>query len=295
MSAHRNTDDGIGHGDAAVHRGRAQPGLNHRLGRRKLGARVDAGEFVGRGLHRGDTPAIGARQGDDIGEVVFALGIVGAHLAQPARHVGGGGAQDAGVAQRLGALRCRGVDPFDDALDVAVARDHAAIACGIGGTEGEQRQRRIAGGAALEQAAQRLGPDQRVVGIQHRHLAVAEMRRGHQGGVRGAAAILLHDADVRRGLLAHRVHLRPDHHDDAVEYLLAACQQVAQHGAAGDLVQRLGQRRLHARAEAGGQDHGGACHRCPLLHWCSCGGTGYAVSKPATILLLQFAYRSATP
>ena len=45
-----------------------------------------------------------------------------------------------------------GVDPFDDALDVAVARDHAAIAAGIGGTEGEQRQRRIAGGAALQQA-----------------------------------------------------------------------------------------------------------------------------------------------
>ncbi len=285
----------IGHGDAAVHRGCAQPRLHHRLGGREFAARVDAGEFVGRGLDRGDTPAIGTRQGDDIGEIVFPLGIVGAYLGEPARHVGGGGTQDAGVAQRLGALRCRRVDPFDDALDVAVARDHAAVACGIGGTEGEQRQRRVAGGAALEQAAQRLGSDQRVVGIQHRHFAVAEMRCGDQRGVCGAVAILLHNADVRRGLLAHGVHLRPDHHDDAVECLFAACQQVAQHGAAGDLVQRLGQRRLHARAEAGCQDHGGAYHHCPLLHWRSCGGTGYAVSKPTTILVVQFQYRSATP
>ena len=95
-----------------------------------------------------------------------------------------------------------GVDPFDDALDVAVARDHAAVAAGIGGAERQQRQRRIAGGAALQQAAQRVGPDQRVVGVQHRHLAVAEMRRRDQRGVRGAAALLLHDADMRRGLAA---------------------------------------------------------------------------------------------
>jgi hypothetical protein len=100
-------------------------------------------------------------------------------------------------------------------------------------------------------SAQCAGADQRVVRIQQRELAVAEMRCGHERGVRGAEAILLHDAGMWRCCLAHGVHVRADYDNDAVEDRLAACQELAQHGAAGDLVERLGQRRFHARAEAG--------------------------------------------
>ena len=145
----------------------------------------------------------------DVGEVVFALGIVGAHRLQPAPHIGGAGAQHAGVAQVDRALFLAGVGPFDDALDEAVAHDHAAVAAGIGGTQRQQRQARVIALALLQQAAQRVGADQRVVGVEHRHLAVAEMLRGGQRGVRGAQAFVLHHAGVRRRLALHRLHAGP--------------------------------------------------------------------------------------
>jgi hypothetical protein len=149
------------------------------------------------------------------------------------------GTQDAGVAEAFRTLLGGGVDPFDDALDIPVACDHAAVPAWVRGAECEQRQRCIAGGATFQQAVQRIGPDQRIVSVQDGHLAGAELRHSHQRGMRRAAAILLHHAGVWRGFPADRLHFRPDHHDDAVEHLLAACQQVAQHGATGDLVQRL--------------------------------------------------------
>ena len=129
-----------------------QPGLHHRLCGRKLAARIDAGDLVCRSLNRGDAAAVGVRQRHNIGEVIFALGVVGPDIAQPARHVGGGSAQHAGITQRLGAFDFRCIDPFDDALHIAVPRDHAAIAAGIGGAKREQRQSGVAGGAAVDQA-----------------------------------------------------------------------------------------------------------------------------------------------
>ena len=68
-----------------------------------------------------------------------------------------------------------GIGPFDDALDQSVARDHAAIAAGIGRPECQQRQRDVARATPLQQAPQRVRADQRIVGIENRHLAVAEM------------------------------------------------------------------------------------------------------------------------
>ncbi len=295
MSAHRNTEPGSDHRHPGIHRGGAQPGLHHRLGRRQFGARVDPGQFFRRRLDRRDAPALGTCQSDDIGEVVFALGVVGAHRAQPARHVGRRRAQHARIAQGLGAFRLRRVDPFDDALDIAVARDHAAVAPGVGRPERQQRQHRVASGAAVEQPAKRLRADQRVVGIQHGHLAVAELGHRDQCRVRGAARLLLHHGDMRLGFPPHRVHLRTHHDDDAVECLLAACQQMAQHGAAGDPVQGLGQRRFHARAQPGCQDHGGARHRHLSFLRRYCGGGCYAVSKPDAILRVQIRFRSTTP
>ena len=113
-------------------------------------------------------------------------------------------------------------------------------------------------------------------------------------GVRGAERLVLHHGDMRRGLALHRRHVRADDEHDAVEHLLATGQQMAQHWTAGDLVQGLGQRGLHAGAESGGEDHGGSLHRLAFLVCRCCGHRAYAVSKPVAILLLQFAFRSAT-
>jgi len=89
------------------------------------------------------------------------------------------------------------------------------------------------------------------------------MRCGDQGSVRGAEALLLHDAKVWGDLVLQGVHVRADHHDDTVEHQFAARHQVAQHGATGDLVQRLGQRGLHARPDTCGEDYRRACHIVP--------------------------------
>ncbi len=65
---------------------------------------------------------LGAGQRDHVGEVVFALGVVGAHRAQPARHVGGAAHSTPALHSVSARSASVGVDPFDDALDIAVAR-----------------------------------------------------------------------------------------------------------------------------------------------------------------------------
>jgi hypothetical protein len=184
-------------------------------------------------------------------------------------------------------------------LHQTVAQNHPAVTSGISRPERQQHQACVGGLAALQQAAQRVRADQRVVGVEDRHLAVAEQVRGGECGMRGAQSFLLHHGGVRGGFALHRCHVGADHDDDAVEHLLATCQQMAQHGAAGDPVQRLRQGGLHACAQAGGEDDGGCLHglfpatfRCDLRTGRS--GGQLSVSKIANMLLLQFAFRSAT-
>ena len=138
------------------------------------------------------------RQGDAVGQVVLALGLARLHLMRasgrsrpPAAH------EHAGVAQPLGPLRGRRVGPLDHARRrVVLRRSRGRSARDRPGAWPAARAR--AACARLEQAAQRLRADQRVVGIEHRHFAVAEMRRGLQRGVGGAEPLLLHDRRVRR-------------------------------------------------------------------------------------------------
>ncbi len=164
----------------------AQPALHDRLRRRQFGTRVDAHQFGGGRLDGGDPNLLGAGHFDDIGEVIFALGIVGAHRQQPARHVLGGGAEDAGVAQVDRTFGVGGVGPLDDPLDMAVAQDHAAVTARIGRPERQQGQARVARPPPFQQALQRIRPDQRVIGVEYRDLTGAEMVHRLKRGVRGA-------------------------------------------------------------------------------------------------------------
>ena len=263
----------VDHRHPRVHRRRAQPSLHHRLGAREFGAGVDARQFLRRRLHGGDARALGAGQRDHVGEIVFAPGVIVPHRPQPARHVGGVRAQHPGVAQIDRALGLRRVRPFDDprhhlTLDIpwsAASGQHPSIAARVGGPERQQGEARISRAPPAEQAAHRLLPDQRVVGVEHRDLAGAKMLHGLEGGVRGAEAVVLDDMGMRRRLPRHRVHVRAEHDDDAVERGLATGDQVAQHGAARDLVQGLGEGGLHARAETGGEKDGGCVHTGCLL------------------------------
>lgn len=120
-------------------------------------------------------------------------------------------------------------------------------------------------GVAVEQPPQRAGTDERVVGIQDRNLSGAEMLDRLQCRMGGAEPIMLNDADVRFGFFPNRIHLGAENDNDALKDRFAACQQVAQHGPAGQTVQRLRQGRLHSCAKAGGQNDCGCLHTRPLL------------------------------
>jgi hypothetical protein len=104
----------------------------------------------------------------------------------------------------------------------------------------------------------------RTVGEGHQHVAV-EIGQGFLGGQHGVAraqrrilddhrrlaqALAGMDADAR-GCGSH------DHDDPRAAQRLGGVDGVVQQGPAGDLVQHLGGRRLHPRALAGGEDHGG--------------------------------------
>jgi hypothetical protein len=82
----------VGHRDAGVHRGSAEPKLHHRLRLGQLGPRVDAAQLLMRGLDRRHPPAFRNSQRHHVRQVVFPFRVLAAHGPQPAVHVGGGGA-----------------------------------------------------------------------------------------------------------------------------------------------------------------------------------------------------------
>ena len=240
VSAHRNTEPGsIMVTPASIAALRSQDCTTASAAASSARELMPATSSAGASTAATCTPSC-ARQADQVREVVFALGIMRPHRLQPAQHVAGGGAQHAGVAQADPAQRLVGVGPFDDLLHEPVAADHPAVLAGIGRAERQQRQPGVAARPAGEQPAQRVDADQRVVGVQHGDVAVAELLRRLQCGMRGAQPVLLHHRGVRRRLALHGVHAGANHHNDAVEHLFAARQQVTQHGAAGNLVQGLG-------------------------------------------------------
>ena len=225
-----------------------------------FGAGVDAEDFGLGGFDGGDAGALGAGVFDDVAEVVFALGVVVFDGAEPGEHGGGSGAQDARVAQADGAFGGGGVLVFDDAFDIAVLGDDAAVAGGVGGAHGEEGEADVALLAAGEHAAQGVGGDEGVVGVEDGDFAIAEMGGGLQGRVGGAEAVMLHDAGPGGGLLADEGGFGPDHDDDALEDCGATVDQMAEHGFARDFVQGFREIGFHAGAEPGGEDDGGGAH-----------------------------------
>ncbi len=133
----------VGQGDARVEQAARSAQLHHALQMRELAAVVHAEHIVrvghGGGAHR---HTVGHGQGHHVGEVVLALRVVVAQLAQPAAQGGQRRAQNAGVAFAHRALRRRGVFVFDDALHRAVGTtQNAAIACRVVQLDGEQGER----------------------------------------------------------------------------------------------------------------------------------------------------------
>jgi hypothetical protein len=114
--------------------------------------------------------------------------------------------------------------------------------------------------ALASQAAQRGGADQGIIGIQHGHVAGAELSRRLQCGMGGAQPFVLHHHGVRGGGGGERRHVRPGHDHRPLEHSGAGCEQMVQHRPPAQGVERLGEGGPHPRSQAGGEQDGGGFH-----------------------------------
>jgi hypothetical protein len=253
-----------GHGDALDHQGATAALLPDRLGGGQFGLRVDALHRGFRREGRAGRQASPMGDADHVGQVVFAVGVVVADRIQDVEQSGAVGGQNAGIAVLDLPDAVVGVLGLDDAQQHMVrGQDQAAIGAGVGGLEAQHRDVG-ARGAQVEQRRDRRGAQQRAVGEGHHHVAV-EIGQGLAGGQHGVAGAQRRILDDHRrltqplaGVDADGGAVGPDHDDDPrAAQGLGGVDGVVQQGPAGDLVQHLGGRRLHPRALAGGEDHGG--------------------------------------
>ena len=178
---------GVGHADALAHPPQVDPRPQLGLGLGELRAVVDAervGGVVGLDPEH-DVPGL-AQDLDDVGEVVLALGVLGAEPAQRGREEPATEAVDRRVDLVDGELVGIGVGLLDDAVDPALGVAHdAAVAGRIVDPGGQQRGRGVGVAVLGGQPGQGLGPEQRDV-ARHDDQVVLEVEVVGEGGERHA-------------------------------------------------------------------------------------------------------------
>jgi hypothetical protein len=231
--------------------------LHDRTRDRQVGQRVDAQGLAGvPGLQRRHLVAAGDEPGDDVGQVVLALGVLGLQPLQRRNQLRRVEAVEAGVDLVDRALAVAAVAFLADADQpaVAVAQD-AAEPGRVLGKGGQHRARRGAAGRA--QRAQRRRGDQRAVAVGDQHVAVepGQLRHRHLHRVAGA----------ERRALVHELQPGP-----AAEALLHAFPVVVQHHDRALGLQRSAgvQRAGRERAAAQGEQHFGGAHLGALPQAC---------------------------
>ena len=241
---------------AAARRRACIRGLQHG----ELGPAVGAGAARPR---RPPRPPRGGRRraasADDVGQVVLALGVLRPHRVQPAEQVGGGGADHAGVAERRWRARPRSHRPIRPPARRRPPHRPPR------GRSGRGRPGASPAGPARPRPGGRPGgAGSRPGSAGCRRRAPRRRRRSPAAAPAACAAAwpvprrsACTTVACGRAARLERRHVRPDHHHDAVEDLLAGGDQVVEHGPAGDRVQRLGQAAAHAGPETGGEDDGG--------------------------------------
>ena len=270
---HGGVDVGAGrvdHADALPHPVAVDPGPQRLLGLGQLDLVVDP-HGLGHlgGLHGDDLVAGLAEDGDGVGQVVLALGVLRGQAAQRRRQQPPAEAVDRRVDLVDGPLLLGGVPVVDDGLDPPVLPpDDPAVAGRVGQAGGQHG----GGGAALVvlpgQVGQRLGPQEgRVTGDDDEvvlllHVVGEDGEPDGDGVARPPLDPLLDELQGDVGLAVEGLDdpLRGVAHDDddplQVE-LLQGADDVEQHRPAAQGMQHLGHGRLHPGALAGGEDHGG--------------------------------------
>ena len=216
----------VDHPDARAHVPLQQPLVVDAVRRGQLHPVVDAGGLLGRRGAGAHVPALGDEDADHLGQVLLALGVVG---AQPAdRLVQQAGVEGVDPGRHLGhrQLVRAGVlllhHPQHGAGPAGVAGpDHPAVAGRVGQLAGQHGGSGAAGGVLRQQAGQGGRQQQRRVAGQHQHSAGdrpvgGELLQRYPDGVPGAVLLLLHHRHRRRGDLGQvggdLVAAVPNHH-----------------------------------------------------------------------------------
>ncbi len=254
----------VGQRHAGLHQraGTQTPILRLHLG--QLQAVVDA-EHLGNGRRHQRTHGDLLLHGhlDDIGQVVLALRVRIAQLAEPLAQQLRGHRHHAGVALADRELLPVRVLLLDDLLHAAALVAHdATVAGGIGKLDSQQAHRTRPG--ERDQLGECLAADQRHVAVEDQHEMVVGDRR-HRLHHRMAGAELLglqRPADLRRReRRAHLFAAMPVHDFDRRGMQRGrSFDHMAQQRATGERLQHLGPVGVHALALACGQDHDRQVH-----------------------------------
>ena len=250
--------------DAALHQPVEDPPALDGRHRGELLAVVHAGRLAGIRRHdRVDARAGAGEDADHVRQVVLALVVVGAHLAERLPEPRGREAVHRGVD--LGDLLLGGgrVPVFDDPLDAPALAHDASVAL-RGGDDGGQHRR---GGAALpvvvDQAADRLDGQERHVPREDEDGSVTALGLSLLDGVSAPEPLALdHRPHVGSGQRHDLVGVRSHDQDDPIGQGSGGTKWVRDQGATAEGVEHFGLPRAHALAFASSEnDSGHLAHR----------------------------------
>ncbi|MNE25192.1 hypothetical protein D3C80_1185140 [compost metagenome] len=195
--------------------------------------------------------------GNDVGQVVLALGVVIGKSAHPVAETGKRQRQNAGIAFGDLAFGFVGIFLFDDGRHfTCVITNDAAVTGRVIQFDGQQAQ--LLRPHLLEQALQGVDLDQRHIAVEHQHGVGLNERHGLSNGVAGTQLFILQDEVqvIRRQAFAHRIGTMTDHDVNALWIKLpGAVDNMAEHGVAGNRVQNFRQSRTHTRALASSENN----------------------------------------
>ena len=223
-----------------------------------------AEQFLRRQLDRSAGEPFSAGDGDDIGQVELALGVVAVERIEEFGQATCLDHHDAAIDETDRLLLRAGVGRLDDTLEPAVGRQHeAAVGAGVGGTH--TRDKDCCRGAAplRQQPRQCLGGEKRRIAVEHEHILDRALRRQaaierphcRPHRIAGAERRILHDAFGRSDDRGDLFHPRPDHDEGRGRGQRAQrLQRISDHRPPGDRMHHLRHSGFHPRAAAGGKN-----------------------------------------
>ena len=259
-------------GCALLHRPAAQALLHDGLGTGEFELGVDALHFFRvRRFDNGGIEPFGRRQGNQVRQVVFALGVVVADLLQQREQRFGPPQQQSRPTEVERPLLRAGVLLLDNAgKRPGAVQNQTAISGGIVRPETQPDE---IGGTGFPPCGQHglkgLAGDERPIAIEHQDLSTRRyllfQQRGRRlHGMRGAKLLGLHSGRPGSDGLGDFGHVGPDHNDGLGRVQrLGGIQDMLHHGLSGNAVKDLRQGGAHPRSLARSQDND--AERCMIF------------------------------